>query len=112
MRTLDDSRLTDPVADRVRRSVSAAIDELQRMKAAATDVIQNQTLPSGVVVLVPHKLGRAPLIVLVSPPRGPLTPGMVEEIVDVATGNPDRAKYVALRASGMGATVVVDVEVK
>ncbi len=52
---------------------------------------------------------------LLSPPRGATSSGRIVELVDVngALGsNPDRTKYVAFLASGMGATVTVDIEVK
>lgn len=105
---LDDSRLSDAVAERVRVSHAQAIREMQLLPK----VIKGVQLVDTVVKLVPHKLDRAPEIVLVSPPRGATSAGVIVEITDIASGNPDRAKYVALKASGMGATVTVDVEVR
>lgn len=99
-------------AERVRRSTFEAIGELQGLPAAATQIVNDVQLPDSVVVLVPHKLGRRPGIALVSPPRGAALAGIIVEITDIAAGNPDRAKFVAFKASGMGATVVVDVEIK
>jgi hypothetical protein len=99
-------------AERARRSIVEAIDELQRLPVVPTQIINDVLLADSVVTLVPHRLGRTPAIALHSPPRGAATVGIISEIVDVAAGNPDRSKFVALKASGMGATVTVDVEVK
>lgn len=102
---LDDSRLSDAVAERVRVSHAQAIREQQLLPKVIRDVV----LPDSTVALIPHKLGRAPEIVLVSPPRGPLAIGIIEERT---TENPDRTKFIALKASGMGAAVTVDIEVR
>lgn len=112
MKALLDARIADEKTDRFVRSIAEAVRELQRLKAATLDVIPNQQLPDNVVVLVPHKLGRAPVIVLISPPRGAAAAGIVNEVVDIPAGNPDRSRYVGLKANGFGATVTVDVEVK
>lgn len=101
--------LDDPDAERVRRSVEDAILELQGMPCASTVIVQDVSLPDATEVVVPHRLGRRPRIVLVSPPRSPSTSGRIEEI---RTGSHDRTKVVVLKASGFGATVTVDVEAK
>ena len=64
-------------------------------------------LPDGQIVPVAHRLGRAPAWVGVSVPRGPVSAGYVEEVRDSA----DRARVVALRATGYGATITVDLAV-
>lgn len=113
MKPIDGSKITkDEVAERVRRSHHEALKELQGLPVVTTEIKRDVALVSGAVTLIPHGLGRAPTITLVSPPRGPVTVGMIEEIIDRAAGNPDRTRFVALKASGMGATVTVDVEVK
>lgn len=109
MKALDGSKLTDATAERVRRSQHEAIQELQGKPAATAEIKNDVVLPDSAIVLVAHGLGRRPRIVLVSPPRGPIAIGIIEERV---VENPDRTRYVALKASGMGTTVTVDVEVK
>lgn len=98
-------------AERVRRSHHEAIVEQQGLVASATQVVNDVSLVDSAVTLVPHGLGRAPRVVLVSPPRNAVSAGLLVELTDPAS-NPDRTKYAALRASGFGATVTVDVEVK
>ncbi|HKP06413.1 MAG TPA: hypothetical protein VJU58_04095 [Microbacterium sp.] len=112
MITLLAIKLADDAAERVRQSHAQGIVELQGLPASATVVINDVQLPDNVVVLIPHRLGRRPRITLHSPPRGAATIGLVSEVIDVAGGNPDRTKFIALRANGMGATITVDVEVK
>jgi len=112
MKALLDARIADEKTDRFVRSIAEAVRELQALPVVATQIINDVVLPSDVVVLVPHKLGRRPRITLHSAPRGATLIGLISEVVDIAAGNPDRSRYVALKASGMGATVTVDVEVK
>ncbi len=102
-------RLDDPQLERVRQSHDRSIRELQDLPASSTQILNDVVLPDAVIAIIPHRLGRPPRIVLVSPPRGPIAIGIIEERV---AENPDRAKFVALKASGMGTTVTVDVEVK
>lgn len=99
-------RLADSDAERVRLSTADVIRELQDTPIAQAKVIESVTLADAVITLVAHKLGRAPRITLVSPPRGPIAIGIIEERT---IENPDRTKFVALKASGMGAIVTVDV---
>ncbi len=109
------ARLADERTDRVVRSLADAILELQALPCSATQIINDVHLVDSVVALVPHGLGRKPRIVLLSPPRGATSSGRIVELVDVngtLGSNPDRTKYVAFLASGMGATVTVDIEVK
>lgn len=109
VKQLLDARLDDEKTDRVARSISEAVKELQALPAVATQIINDVELPDSVIKLVPHRLGRRPRITLISPPRGPVAIGIIEERT---AENPDRTKYLALKASGMGAAVIVDIEVK
>lgn len=100
------ARLADEASERVRRNHEERIVELQRLPGASLTAIQDVELEDGVETPVAHGLGRKPLMVFVSPPRGPSTTGMVVEV----RGAPhDRSKVVVLKASGFGATVYVDV---
>lgn len=101
-------RLADPDAEEVRRSHAQAIDELQRHPVLQTQIIKDVVIPNNGAVLVAHKLGRVPEIVLVSPERGAVSIGMVAE----QRGGFDRSRFVNLAANGFGAAVTVDVEVK
>lgn len=99
-------RLSDENAERVRRSEFVAIDTLQNMPAAALVVVGTVTLADGVVTTVNHKLGKAPRLVVWSPPRGASTVGMIIEL-----DNPSRSQFLLLKATGYGATVTTDVGV-
>lgn len=107
--TLNSPRLSDDLAETVRRTHERAINELQALPAASAQIISDVTLPDATVVQVPHGLGRRPRIVLVSPPRNATSAGRIDEIRD---GNADRSKFVVLKATGFTATITVDLEVK
>lgn len=100
-------KLADDQAERVRRSHHDAIGELQRGPFAGARIIKDVELVDGVQRTVPHGFGR-PVVVLISPPRGAVTSGRVDEIRDAAN---DRSKYVTLVANDYGATVTVDLVV-
>ena len=99
-------KLDDPDLERIRRELTAKIDELQKLVSARMTVIEDKTLADSVTTLVPHPLGRAPRFVACSPPRGASSTGRIEEIRD---GTFDRSKYVALKATGWGATITTSV---
>lgn len=101
-------RSTDPVVEQIRRELVEKVTELQRLPAAALKPISDVVLVDGVVTPVPHALGRAPLFVRESCPRNAVTAGIVVEVRD---GSYDRTKYIALKATGYGATITVDLEV-
>lgn len=103
-----DMRLSDQELERVRRSHAGAIRELQALPAARMRVLPNVTLEDGVDTAIAHGLGRPPLWVKESSPRGGLSTGRVEEIRSAAY---DRSSIVVLRATGWGATIGCDVVV-
>lgn len=106
MRQLSAAQILDiPTAERVRRDHHEAIRELQDSPLASARVIQGVELESGAETPVAHGLGRRPRIVLVSPPRDPSSTGRIEEI---RSSDHDRTSVVALKASGWGATITVD----
>ena len=107
LRTVITPRLPEPQAEEARRVLVEAVRELQALPASALTVIPNVSLADGVLVPVAHRLGRAPLFVQCSLPRGAVTPGAVEEVRD----GTDRTRVVMLRASGYGATITADVVV-
>lgn len=110
-------RLTDPVAEQVRQSHADAIAELQRMPMADMRVITGVVLPGSTEVFVPHKLGRAPNFVWLSPLYVPpgigVLVGLIYEVRGVtSTGvTIDRSKAIVLLAGAFGTTVTVDVAV-
>jgi hypothetical protein len=93
----------------VRREHEKAIRELQGLPAMQTRIIADVSLADATATPVAHGLGRAPRMLIVSPPRGPSTSGRIEEI---RSSTYDRTKVIALKATGFGATVTVDIEVK
>ena len=103
-----DIRLDDHDIERVRRNHSARISELAALPMAGFVPIQNVTLVVGVATRIAHNLGRRPVMVWVSPPRGPTATGRIEEIRD---GSVDLTKYVVLKATDYGADITVDIGV-
>ena len=108
MITLLPIRLDDEKTERVRRNTQDAISELQRLPASRARIIRDVALADGVSTPVPHGLGVAAFATH-TPPRGASSTGRIEEVRD---GTQDRTKYVVLKATGWGATVTVDIEVK
>lgn len=103
-------RLDDRKADEVARDHARRIGALQNLPAAGLKVITGVSLADGVETLVLHRLGVAPSAVLVSAPRGSIaSTGHVEERRTSTTL--DRKNYVALYATGWGATITVDLVV-
>lgn len=103
-----DIKLVDDASERVRRSHAQAISELQTLPSSSMRIIANVQLPDSTNVPVPHGLGRVPVFVRESNPRNAVSTGRIDEIRD---GTVDRSRYVVLRASGWGATIIIDVQV-
>lgn len=101
--------LVDNTNERVRRNHAEAIVELQKGPCASTRILTDVELQDGVTTKIPHTLGRKPLMTIVSPARGAVSSGRIEEVRD---GSYDRGQYIALKATGWGATITVDIEVK
>lgn len=106
LRRIAGTRLEDPALEQMRIQHHEAIAELQGLPASAARVMEGVSLADGIVTPVAHGLGRPARWVGVSPPRGPVTAGIIEEVRD---GSHDRRKVVALKATGWGATITVDV---
>lgn len=106
MKQLANEQLADQAVERVRRNHAECILELQGVPMARARVILGVQLEDGVAKSISHRLGRAPLYVRESCPRGATTAGVVIEVLDSTV---DRAKQVTLKASGFGATITVDV---
>ncbi len=79
-----------------------AIIELQ--KRPEITVIKDVTLADATLKQIAHGLGR-PVTVMISPPRGATATG---RIVETRSSSYDRSKYIALTATGHGATITVD----
>ena len=107
MKALLAIKLAHEDAEQVRRSHHDAIAEIQKQPASGLKAITGVALPDGATVRVAHGLGRAPTFVGASIPRGAATAGLLVEVRDGI----DRTKYVALVATGWGATITVDLEV-
>lgn len=103
-------RLPEQSAERMRRQHEAAIAELQKRPGFGLTVIEGVELRDGIATPIAHNLGRRPVFVTTSCPRGPTATGRIEE-VRAASSTHDRAKVVVLKATGMGATITVDVMV-
>ena len=102
-------RLDDENAERARRRIAEAILELQATPAASERIIADVSLVDTVATPVPHGLGRAPVFVHVSTPRGATSAGRIDEI---RSDSVDRSMVITLTATGWGATITVDVSVK
>jgi hypothetical protein len=105
LRAIITPRLPEPQAEEARRVLVESVRELQALPASSLTVIPSVELADGALVSVAHKIGRAPLFVACSAPRGPAAAGYIEEVRD----GTDRKRVVVLRATGYGATVTVDV---
>lgn len=106
--------IADPRAEAVRRIHGDKITELQQLPMAGAFIVRDVSVPNAGEVMVAHALGRAPLAVLVSAPRGAgVTPGIVRDLgTSTGAGTPvDRARLVCLRGDGFGVAVTVDVVV-
>ena len=101
-------QLDDAKTDQAMRGHREALQAITDHPVMATRYVPNVSLADGVVTQVAHGLGRVPVFVRESCPRGGVAVGAIE---DVRTGGYDRTKYVALRATGWGATIVVDLQV-
>lgn len=103
-----DDKTSPTDLERIRRNIIDALRELQQLPVVATIHKADVNLADGETTHISHGLGRNPTMVVISPPRGASTSGRIEEV----RSGIDRKKYVALKATGWGATITVDVEVK
>ncbi|HSN26169.1 MAG TPA: hypothetical protein VLT45_07780 [Kofleriaceae bacterium] len=103
-----DERTTPADAERIRRNIYDAVRELQLLPAASARRIEGVELVDGKPTPIAHGLGRR-AFVTPSPPRGAAAAGRIDEIRD---GSYNPAEYVVLKATGYGATITVDLEVK
>lgn len=109
------SKLADSDAEAVRRNVDQRIGEIQGLPAAALIVVGDFVVPNGGSVLVPHRLGRKPAMVYMSPPRVEFgTPGLVAGgiVIDLTGPGIDRSQIIRLFATGYGVPVTVTVAVQ
>ena len=100
-------------AERVRQSHAQGITELQELQIAKAVVIRNVTLPDATDTPISHGLGRPPVFVKESAVREGTPIAAAGIIVDLGTRNTagqpiDRSRTVVLRATGYGATLVID----
>jgi len=96
--------LKDDDLERVRRNHHEAIEEIQRAPGVGMTVLKGITLADGVATKVAHRLGRMPLWVGPSVPRGAVAAGYIVE-----TERTD--KFVTLTAASYGATITLDLAV-
>lgn len=104
MKKLDNVRLADPTAERMRASHAQAIQEMQSLPAMGLRVIKDVTVVNNNSVMVSHGLGRAPQWVGVSAVRWDgaafIDSGTVfDRGTTDANGNPiDRTKFLVFAA--------------
>ncbi len=99
--TLDDEK-----SERANQHHEDRINELQQLPSAGLTVLPNITLADGVATIISHRLGRRPLWVGVSVPRGAAT--TAGYIIETRDGTQDPTKFLILTANDYGATVTVD----
>lgn len=106
-------KLADPLAERARDSHANAIAELQQLPAAGLIVVGDFTIPNNGAVVVPHKLGRNPAMVWISPPRVAFGAAVntFGVIYDVVGNGVNRAQSLYLSAFSYGVPVIVTVVV-
>jgi hypothetical protein len=100
-------QLSDSDAEIVRRSHADAIAEMQGKPAMGMQVLADIVIPNNSSVIVAHRLGRTPQMVIISPVRGAAAVGIVGEF----RSGVDRRQAIRLAANGFGADVTVDVTV-
>jgi len=96
-------------AERVRRALYEAVTALQKLPFVPARVIRNITLENGASKLVPHGLGREPVLVIVGAPRAP--GGAGSGAINEDTSGVDRTKFVKLYAIDFAQAVTFDVAV-
>lgn len=101
-------KLDDPDAERIRQNHDERIAELQQLPGAGLVGLGQFQLVDSVETTIPNPLNRKPTQVIVSPPRGAVTTGRIEEVRD---GKYDRTRILVLKATGWGASIFVDVAV-
>ena len=107
--TLKAIKLADTAAEESRRNTHQAIAELQSM--VERDIIKGVVCENGVYTRVPHRLGRVPSFVTVSPIHdGSSSAGRILEIRD--SNAPDRTKAIVLYVTGYTTTITVDVRLE
>jgi hypothetical protein len=122
VKPLDGSKIKDEVTERVCRSLRDAVAEVQNLPGIQRDVIRNVVLDGTSVAngeFVPHRLGRAPQMVVISAPRvkiadlGTVTSGQVlDSGARTFADQPlDRKLQVQIGAFGWAVPITVDVEV-
>ena len=106
-------RLASPDAERASRSLVDSVRELQALPAASAKIVAGVALADGVDTTIAHGLGRAPVWIRESTPRSatPTALGATGRVQEIRDGKYDRRKIIVLRASGWGATILVDLEV-
>ncbi len=92
-------------AEAARRVTEECLREIQISPAAGARVIENVVLADGIVTPVAHKLGRTPVWVKESCVRGAVATGRIEEVRD---GSHDRTRVVALKATGFGGPITIE----
>lgn len=108
MKPLPTIQLTG-VAERVRRVLYEAVTAIQKLPFVGARVIRNITLANGESRLVPHGLGREPMLVLVGIPRA--SGGAGSGAINEDTYGVDRTKYVKLYTVDFAQAVTFDVAV-
>ncbi len=106
MKSPDSPRLDDDKAEESRRRLVDCVLELQSVPIIGARVVANVSLIDTVATTIAHKLGRAPIFVSPSSPRGAVTAGRIDEVRNASN---DRTKTIILTATGYGATIAVDV---
>lgn len=93
-------------AETARRAHEACIREIQDLPASSMRVIKDVSLVDATATTIAHKLGRAPVWVQVSAPRGATATGRV---IETRSGSYNREQVIVLTGTGHGATITVDV---
>lgn len=109
MKNPETPALPDAGAERARKQFVICVRELQELPFAKGAILQDKKLVNDVVTTIAHGLGRAPVWIAPSAPRGATTAGV---IIDLSReGDVDRTKHIRLKATGFGATITVDIGV-
>ncbi len=100
-------KLDDPATESARRRLVDCVREIQNRPILGANVVTVELVDS-VPTPVVHGLGRTPKMAFVSPPRGAVSTGRIDEI---RSSSNNRTQTLVLTATGYGATITVDVTV-
>lgn len=101
--------IDDENTERLRARFVECIRELQSLPFAKATIVPGVELVNATPKIIAHNLGRVPVFVSTSTPRGATSAGRIDDIT--RDQQIDRTQFVVLLATGYGATITVEMMV-